>query len=159
MQVSRPVLQDESWLGRRENTTVFGPLFAYMRAHASQLVRFVLIGAGLAVLNLSFLYLLRSSRHFPDAIAVTIVYVVSALIHFPAHRWITYRAQDRPMPPQGLRYALMLVCNFLILQALVAVASRVSVSPYIALMASTGCTMIFNFLVMTHFVFAKERRP
>jgi putative flippase GtrA len=159
MQVSRPVVPEDSWPGRRENAIVFGPLFAYMRAYASQLIRFVLIGAGLAVLNLSFLYLLCASQHFPDAIAVTIVYVVGALIHFPAHRWITYRAQDRPMPPQGMRYALMLVCNFLVLQALVALASWVSVSPYVAFMASTGCTMIFNFLVMTHFVFAKERRP
>jgi putative flippase GtrA len=159
MQVTRPVLRHENWPGRRERAIVFGPLIAYARAHASQLIRFALIGAGLAVLNLSFLYLLRASRHFPDALAVTIVYVVGALIHFPAHRWITYRAQDRPMPPQGMRYALMLLFNFLILQALVALASRVSVSPYVAFMASTGCTMIFNFLVMTHFVFAKERRP
>jgi putative flippase GtrA len=158
MQVSRPVLPDESWLVRIETATALGPLFAYARAHASQLIRFVLIGAGIAVLNLVFLYLLRTSGRFPDAIAVTIVYVVGALIHFPAHRWITYRAQDRPMPPQGIRYALMLVCNFLILQVLVALASRVSVSPYIAFMASTGCTMIFNFLAMTHFVFAKGRR-
>jgi putative flippase GtrA len=63
------------------------------------------------------------------------------------------------MPPQGLRYAVMLAFNFLILQALVALASRVSISPYIAFMASTGCTMVFNFLVMTHFVFAKARGP
>ena len=43
------------------------------------------------------------------------------------------------------------------MQALVGLASRVSISPYIVPSAvSTGCTMIFNFLVMTHFVFAKE---
>jgi putative flippase GtrA len=158
MQMSRPILPDESWLGRRENAPVLGPLFAYARAHTSQLIRFVLIGAGVAALNLSFLYCLRALLHFPDRIAVTVVYVFGALIHFPAHRWITYGAQDRPMPPQGLRYAIMLVCNFLILQALVALAARVSISPYIAFMASTGCTMVFNFLVMTHFVFAKGRR-
>jgi putative flippase GtrA len=159
MQMSRPVLPDESWLVRREKTSVFGPLFAYARVHASQLIRFVLIGAALTALNLSFLYCLRALIHLPDPIAVTVVYVVSALIHFTAHRWITYGAQDRPMPPQGLRYAVMLAFNFLILQALVALASRVSISPYIAFMASTGCTMVFNFLVMTHFVFAKARGP
>jgi putative flippase GtrA len=163
MQMSHPVLgaraQDESWVGRRQKTIVFGPLLAYARAHASQLIRFVLIGAGLTALNLSFLYCLRALLHLPDPIAVTVVYVVSALIHFTAHRWVTYGAQDRPLPPQGLRYAVILACNFLILQALVALASRLSISPYIAFMASTGCTMVFNFLAMTHFVFAKERRP
>jgi putative flippase GtrA len=163
MQVSRPFLgargQSESWLGRREKTIVFGPLLAYARNHASQLIRFVLIGAGLMAVNLSFLYCLRAWMHFSNPVAVTVVYVMGALIHFTAHRWITYGAQDRPMPPQGLRYAVMLVCNFLILQLLVALASRVSISPYIAFMASTGCTMAFNFLAMTHFVFAKERRP
>jgi putative flippase GtrA len=144
------------WLEHRGNTGVLGPLFAYARAHASQLVRFVLIGAGVAALNLSFLYCLRALVHLPDPIAVTAVYIVGALVHFPAHRWITYGAQDRPMRPQGLRYAVMLVCNFLILQALVALAARLSISPYIAYMASTACTMIFNFLVMTHIVFAKD---
>jgi putative flippase GtrA len=170
MQMSRPVLPHQSmplteperawdraieWLERRENATVFGPLFAYARAHASQLIRFVVIGACLAALNLSFLYCLRALLHFPDPIAVTVTYIVGALIHFPAHRWITYGAQDLPVRPQGVRYAVMLVCNFLILQALVALASRVSISPYVAFMASTGCTMAFNFLVMTHIVFAK----
>jgi putative flippase GtrA len=153
--MTRPVLPAEGWPGRRENAPVFGPLFAYVRAHASQLIRFVLIGAGVAALNLSLLYCLRALLHFPDPIAVTAVYIFGALIHFPAHRWITYGAQDRPLPPQGLRYAVMLVCNFLVLQGLVALASQVSISPYIAFMASTGCTMVFNFLVMTHFVFAK----
>jgi putative flippase GtrA len=86
------------------------------------------------------------------------VYIAGTLIHFPAHRWITYGAQDRPMAPQGLRYAVMLACNFLILQALVALASRLSIPAYVAFMASTGCTMVFNFLTMTHFVFARERR-
>lgn len=174
MQMSRPVLPRQSlplpdaerswdraleWLERRESATVFGPLFAYARAHASQLIRFVVIGAGVAALNLSFLYCLRALLHFPDPIAVAVTYGFGVLIHFPAHRWITYRAQDRPMRPQGVRYAVMLVCNFLILQALVAVAARVSISPYVAFMASTGCTMVFNFLVMTHIVFAKHRRP
>jgi putative flippase GtrA len=129
----------------------------YARAHASQLIRFVLIGASLAALNLSFLYGLRRLLHLSDPIAVTAMYILGALMHFPAHRWITYGAQDQPIRPQGLRYAIMLVCNFLIMQTIVGLASRVSISPYLAVMCSMGCTMIFNFLVMTHVVFAKRR--
>jgi putative flippase GtrA len=131
----------------------------YARAHASQLVRFVLIGASLAALNLSLLYCLRSLLHLPDPIAVTAMYIVGALMHFPAHRWITYGAQDQPIRPQGLRYAVMLACNFVIMQTIVGLASRVSISPYVAVMGSMGCTMIFNFLVMTHIVFANRPRP
>ena len=131
----------------------------YARTHASQLIRFVLIGASLAVLNLSFLYCLRRLLHLSDPIAVTVMYILGALLHFPAHRWITYRAQDQPIRPQGLRYGVMLVCNFVIMQTLVGLAPRLSVSPYVAVMLSTGCTMIFNFLVMTHVVFAKRRAP
>ena len=131
----------------------------YARAHASQLVRFGLIGASLAVLNLSFLYCLRRLLHLSDPVAVTVMYIFGAFLHFPAHRWITYRAQDQPIRPQGLRYAIMLLCNFVIMQTIVDLASRVSISPYIAVMVSTGCTMIFNFLVMTHVVFAKRRSP
>ena len=95
--------------------------------------------------------------HLSDPIAVTAMYILGALMHFPAHRWITYGAQDQPIRPQGLRYGVMLVCNFLIMQTIVGLASRVSISPYIAVMVSMGCTMIFNFLVMTHVVFAKRR--
>jgi putative flippase GtrA len=158
MQVSRPVLPDDhalEWRERRESGAMSGPLLTYLHAHASQLIRFVLIGGGLAVLNLFFLYCFRSGLHLPDPIAVAATYILGALVHFPAHRWITYGAQDRPIRPQGVRYVVMLVCNFLILQGLVALAARVSISPYIAFMASTGCTMVFNFLVMTHIVFAK----
>lgn len=134
-------------------------LLEYARAHTSQLIRFVLIGATLAALNLSFLYCLRRLLHLSDPIAVTGMYVLGALVHFPAHRWITYGAQDQPIRPQGLRYVIMLVCNFVLMQTIVALASRVSISPYIAVMVSTGCTMVFNFLVMTHIVFAKRRLP
>jgi putative flippase GtrA len=87
------------------------------------------------------------------------MYVVGALLHFPAHRWITYGAQDQPIRPQGLRYAAMLASNFVIMQTIVGLASLVSISPYLAVMGSIGCTMLFNFLVMTHIVFVKERRP
>jgi putative flippase GtrA len=129
----------------------------YARAHTAQLIRFVLIGALIAALNLLFLYGLRRLLHLSDPIAVTAMYIFGALLHFPAHRWITYGAQDQPIRPQGLRYAVMLVCNFGIMQAIVGLAARVSISPYVAVMASMGCTMIFNFLVMTHVVFAKRR--
>ena len=134
-------------------------ILTYARGHASQLLRFVLIGASLAALNLSFLYCLRNLLHLADAVAVTVMYIVGALLHFPAHRWITYGAQDQPIRPQGLRYAVMLAWNFVIMQTLVGLAARMSISPYVAVIGSTGCTMIFNFLVMTHIVFVKGRRP
>jgi putative flippase GtrA len=137
---------------------VRGPLPAYVQAHASQLVRFLLIGASLAALNLWCLYWLRTRLHFSDPIAVATMYILGAVPHFACHRWITYGAQHRPLRPQGLRYALMLIFNFTIMQAIVGLASLVSISPYFAVMASTGCTMIANFLIMTHVVFAKERR-
>jgi putative flippase GtrA len=147
------------WLELPESGSILGSLLAYGRAHAVQLVRFVLIGAILAVLNLFLLYCLRGPLHFSDPIAVTAMYVAGALLHFPAHRWITYGAQDQPIRPQGLRYAAMLVWNFAIMQTIVSLASRVSISPYLAVMCSTGCTMVSNFLIMTHIVFARGRRP
>jgi hypothetical protein len=61
-------------------------VLAYARAHASQLIRFVLIGAGLAALNLSFLYCLRNLLHLSDPIAVTAMYILGAPFYFPAHR-------------------------------------------------------------------------
>jgi putative flippase GtrA len=147
------------WLQRHEGAAIVGPLFAYARAHASQLVRFVLIGAGVAGLNLAFLYGLRAWLHLSDPIAVTAMYVLGFLVHFPAHRWITYRAQDRPVRPQAARYVVMLVWNFAVMQVVVALAARISISPYVAVVASTGLNMIANFLAMTHIVFAKGRQP
>jgi putative flippase GtrA len=131
----------------------------YVRANASQLIRFIFIGASLAVLNLSFLFCMRNLLHLSDPIAVTAMYVFGALLHFPAHRWITYGAEDEPIRPQGLRYALMLAWNFAIMQTIVGLASRMSISPYVAVMGSTGCTMVFNFLFMKYVVFATARRP
>ena len=146
------------WLARHENAALVGPLFAYARAHAAQLAHFVLIGACLAALNLAFLYCFRTLLHLPDPIAVTAMYILGAVPHFIYHRCITYRAQDRPLRPQGLRYVVMVLSNFVIMQLMVNLASRVSISPYVAVMGSTACTMVASFLVMTHIVFAKERR-
>jgi putative flippase GtrA len=145
-------------LERRENTDGAGLVAAYVRAHASKLARYLLVGAGLAVLNLAFLYGVRTWFHLSDAIAVTAMYIFGVLIHFPAHRWITYRAQDQPARPQLLRYVVMLVWNFAVMQTVVALAARISISPYLAVMAATGLTMISNFLAMAHIVFVKRWR-
>jgi putative flippase GtrA len=142
----------------RDDTGGVGVLVAYARSHASQLARYVLVGAGLAVLNLAFLYGVRTWLHPSDAIAVTAMYVFGVLIHFPAHRWITYSAQDRPVRPQLLRYVVMLVWNFAVMQTVVALAARLSLSPYLAVMAATGLTMVSNFLAMAHVVFARRAR-
>jgi putative flippase GtrA len=117
-------------------------------------VRYVLVGAALAVLNLGFLYVLRTWLRLSDPVAVTGMYVLGFLVHFPAHRWITYTAQDRPLRPQVARYVAMLVWNFAVMQAVVAMATHLSLSPYLGVMAATGLTMISNFLAMAHVVFA-----
>ena len=147
------------WLHRHENVAIVGPLFAYVRAHLAQLWRYVLVGATLAALNLAFLYALRNWLHLSDPVAVTGMYILGFLVHFPAHRWITYGAQLRPVRPQLLRYVVMLVWNFAVMQTVVALAARLSVSPYLAVMIATGLTVISNFLAMAHIVFAKGRRP
>jgi putative flippase GtrA len=135
-----------------------GMLFDYARAHASQLIRYLLVGAGLAVLNLAFLYGVRTWLHLSDPAAVTAMYVFGVLIHFPSHRWITYSAQDRPVRPQLLRYCVMLLWNFAVMQTVVGLAGRLSISPYLAVMAATGLTMISNFLAMAHVVFVRKRQ-
>src|ERR1700738_2271266 len=116
MQMSRPVLPDASLPLTTAESSALGPLLAYGRAHASQLIRFVLIGAGVMSLNLALLYCLRALTRLPAPVAVALVYVFGTLFHLSAHRWFSYGVQDRPIRPQGLRYAVMLVCNFLILQ-------------------------------------------
>ncbi len=145
-------------LERYESTPVTGRPIAYARAHISELTRFAFTGASLQLLNLAFLYALRVWLRLSDPIAVTGMYVLGVLAHFPTQRWITYGAQHRPVVPQLRRYALMLVWNFAIMQSVVGLASRASISPYIAVMIATVLTMVSNFVIMTHIVFAKERR-
>jgi putative flippase GtrA len=146
------------WLQPDEGAGLLGRSCAYARAHAVELAHFVGVGLGIAALNLFLLYVFRARLHWPDPLAVTAMYTLGTVPHFVYHRWITYRAHERPLVPQGLRYAGMLISNFLVMQLLVGLAARLSVSPYIAVVASTGCTMVANFLLMTHVVFARERR-
>jgi putative flippase GtrA len=132
---------------------------AYARAHAVQLGHFVGVGACLAALNLLLLHFFRTRLQLSDPLAVTAMYTLGTVPHFVYHRWITYRVQDLPVIPQGRRYVVMLISNFVLMQLLVGLAARASLSPYLAVMASTGCTMVANFLVMTHLVFARKRGP
>ena len=144
------------WLGRHEPARLLGRCGGYARAHAVQLAHFVCVGFGMALLNLVLLYVFRTRLHWADPLAVTAMYTLGTVPHFVYHRWITYRAQDRPLAPQGRRYVGMLIINFALMQLLVGLAARVSISPYLAVMAAAGCTMIANFLLMTHVVFARE---
>jgi putative flippase GtrA len=138
-------------------TVIAAPALVSFPSYAQQVVRYVVVGATLALLNLAFLYCMRNWAHLSNSAAVTAMYVFGVLIHFPSHRWITYRAQDRPVEPQLARYAVMLVWNFLVMQAVVAVAGRYSLSPYVGVMIATGLTVVTNFLAMAHIVFARVR--
>ena len=155
--MSHPATDQSLPLPGHLNGRAWVSLAGYARAHARQLVRFALIGVSIAALNLLLLYWFRIGLHLSDPVAVTAMYLLGALLHFTAHRWITYGAQDRPVVPQGMRYAVMLVWNFLLMQTLVSAAARVAISPYIAVVVSTGCGMVFNFLFMTHVVFKRDR--
>ncbi|HXI67903.1 MAG TPA: GtrA family protein [Steroidobacteraceae bacterium] len=122
-----------------------------------QLAHFVGVGACLAALNLLLLYWFRTRLHLSDPLAITAMYSLGTVPHFIYHRWITYRAQDLPVVPQGMRYVIMLISNFVVMQGLVGLAARASLSPYIAVIASNGCTMVANFLMLTHVVFVRGR--
>jgi putative flippase GtrA len=142
---------------RRPSASLVRPLLAYAREHAVQLAHFVGVGACLAALNLLLLYWFRTRLHLSDPLAITAMYSLGTVPHFIYHRWITYRAQDLPVVPQGMRYVIMLISNFVVIQGLVGLAARASLSPYIAVIASNGCTMVANFLMLTHVVFVRGR--
>lgn len=131
----------------------------YLEAHAAQLCGFVLIGAGVAALNVALLYGLRSALRLPDALAVTLMYACGTLVHFRAHRRLNYRAHNRPLHPQVGSYTLMLAWNLIVMQAMVGLASRLSWSPYLAVLLASGATMISTFLLLTHVVFAGRQHP
>jgi putative flippase GtrA len=152
VQVERSIARTDGLPTTRRDFALVG----YVSAHAAELGRFVVIGAALATLNLSVLYVLRTWLHVPVPIALTVMYVVGVLAHFPSHRLITYRAQGQPLRPQLLRYAALLLWNFVLLQLLVALAAKAGISPYFAFMGSTGLNMAVNFLFMTHVVFARR---
>jgi SAM-dependent methyltransferase/putative flippase GtrA len=152
--------QRESTAGTRRQGGVvrlIDALMAYARAHSRELVRYALVGAALALLNLALLFCFRNGLHLPDPVALTLMYGLGALAHFASHRRITYAAPAEPRR-QVPRYLLMLAWNFAVLQAVVALATRASLSPYFAVIAVTGLTMVSNFLAMTHTVFAKRVR-
>ena len=146
-----------AWLVRCGRSPAMRPLLAYAQAHTAQLLRFVVIGGAIAAFNLALLYCLRTWLRLTDPVAVSLMYVAGALVHFTSHRHITYAAQDRPVRPQAHRYAFMLVCNFLVMQAMVYLSSRAGLSPYFAVLAATALTVVWTFLFMTHVVFSRAR--
>ena len=150
-------LPDEMPAGERTRGAprFLGTLRAYAQAHAGQLVRFVMVGGGLAALNLLLLYGLRTGLGLSDPVAITLAYVLGGCAHFASHRRITYLAQHQPIPPALWRYLLMFAGNFAIMQGVFAATSRLGLSPYFAVIGSTAITMISNFLIMAHIIFRK----
>jgi SAM-dependent methyltransferase/putative flippase GtrA len=151
-------LPDDARAGERTPCVpgILNTLRAYAQEHAGQLVRFGIVGAGLAALNLLLLYILRTGLGLPDPVAITLTYVLGGCAHFASHRRITYLAQHQPIPPALWRYLLMFAGNFAIMQAVFAATSRLGLSPYFAVVGSTAITMISNFLIMAHVIFRKR---
>ena len=114
-----------------------------------QLAIYLAVGAtGFAIYLAT--YLLCS--WLPDAVAVSIAYVVALAVHFTLNRRVTF-ASDNPAVHQVGRYLTLAGINYVV-STLVSVALlRLGLYPLLALFAGAICTTAIGFVASKHWVF------
>jgi putative flippase GtrA len=133
-------------------------IFAYIRNHKWQLIRFCIVGVATFALNLTLVWLFYGKAGLDYRIAVTCAYVVTVGAHFLLNRSFTYRQADGAVGPDAVKYGIMLIANYLItLGITTATVELLGLTPYFGIIFSIFVTAFSSFLLMKHFVFVRKR--
>lgn len=116
-------------------------------------IRFGLVGlASLAVYQTGFILLDKLGCN--HTLAAAGGYLASAVVHFSAHRYITFkRARHAPVYGQLLRYLCSVVVNFAIIAASLNLLLWAGVTKYYASLLAMGVSLGSSYLFQKYFVY------
>lgn len=133
---------------------ILSELYLYIIKHRIQITIFGLIGIATFVLNYSFVWLFYGFIALDYRLAVTLAYIITVIVHFTLNRIFTYKAEGYPLMGQWVKYAMMLVINYLITLSVCIITVEIfKLNPYFGIIFAAGITMFSSFLFMKYFVF------
>jgi putative flippase GtrA len=121
---------------------------------ARSAARFLIVGAVTAALYFGILAALVEGLALDYRVAVSIGYAIAVCFHFLANRRFTFRAHGSGVGPQLIRYAILLVVNYLLTLGVITCAVELlGWSPFLGALLGLVATTLIGFLLAHRWVF------
>jgi putative flippase GtrA len=125
-----------------------------------QLLCYVVVGGLSVVVDVGLLVLLHESFAVPIGIATTVAFSISLVLNFLLNRTAMSSWGTRGLTQHALRYASLVVANYVITLVVVTTVAHVSTRYVVAKLAVVAGSTSWNFLLYRHWVFKPPRsRP
>jgi putative flippase GtrA len=125
-----------------------------------QLLCYLVVGGLSVVVDVGLLVLLRESFGVPIGIATTVAFSTSLVVNFLLNRTAMSSWGSRGLTQHALRYASLVMANYVITLVVVTTAAHVSALYLVAKLAVVAASTSWNFLLYRHWVFTPPRsRP
>lgn len=139
------------------NAKILSSCIHYFIQNRNLITKFGLVGIIGFILNYFFVWLFYGVFVLDYRIAVTLAYIVTAIIHFMLNRTFTYRANGASMVHHAWKYVVMLAINYMIsLFTSIITVEICGLSPYFGIVFATAIMMCSNFFFMKYFVFSHK---
>lgn len=120
---------------------------------------FLTVGAISAIVYFGLFAIAWSIFHIPYKIAVSISYISSAIFHFNANRYFTFKSHHIHFTKQIFRYLTMIFINYSVTLGIVyIIVDKLFLSPYIGIVCSIAVTMNMGFLMSRYWIFNPSRK-
>lgn len=119
---------------------------------------FSLVGATGAVIYFLCLAVLLEVLAIDYRVAVTIAYLLSLIFNFMTNKLLTFKNRElSDMTTQFYRYAAVAALSYVLTMLIVLfTVERLHHPPYFGVIASLAVTVVVNYLLSKHWVFAHE---
>jgi putative flippase GtrA len=117
------------------------------------LVRYLVIGGFSVIVDVGLLALLHESFGVSIAIATTAAFGTSLVVNFLLNRIAMSSSGSRGLTRHALRYASLVVANYVITLVVVTTAASVGGQYLVAKLAVVAASTVWNFLLYRHWVF------
>ena len=125
-----------------------------------QLLCYLIVGGLSVVVDVGLLVLLHESFAVPIGIATTVAFGTSLVVNFLLNRTAMSSWGSRGLTQHALRYASLVVVNYVITLGVVTTVAHVSARYVVAKLAVVAGSTSWNFLLYRHWVFTPPRsRP
>ena len=122
-----------------------------------QLFGYLVVGGLTVVVDLGLLGLLHEAFGAPLGVATTLAYCAAVMVNFLLNRTAMSSWGSWGLTQHALRYASLVVANYLITLAVVTAAGHVGDRYLVAKAAVVAVSTCWNFLLYRHWVFSPPR--
>lgn len=122
-----------------------------------EFLTYLIVGGLTFLIYFGFIALTVEMLHLDYRVGVSIAYVFAVSFHFVANRMVTFRASGDRLILQSIRYAGVLLVNYLITMLVVSFCvGKLSLSPYLGAALAIVVTVGVGYFASKLWVFRKS---